>query len=417
MIGKQMISLVAVMLASVTVGCSALPVSAPQLDIANAKTGTASQPEPTVPDVQAPPPVEEPPVIPQEQRVTLMAVGDIMVHDQNLEAAWDPKTKSYNFLPSYTKVMPLFKQADWVIGNLETTMAGKDQRFTGYPMFNSPESLAKTLKQVGFTALTNANNHSLDRRELGVIKTIDHLNQAGIPHTGTFKTEAERNEPLIIEKNGLKMGIVSYTYGTNGIPLPKGKPYMVNLINPELIKKDVARARQLGADIVAVALHFGVEYQRMPNDAQRKIVDTTFAAGADLILGHHPHVVQPYEWRELTNPDGSKRKGLVIYSLGNFISAQRGDYKDVGAILKVVLKKTVPGQTVLEQAEVIPTYVVFERKAGKRSYTIYPLAQTVQAYKAKQEKSISPATFKTMERLLQEMTVHVGAFTSPKKAM
>lgn len=424
MIKKSMVSsLVACLAVMLTVGCtlSQQQGAAPSEQAASpsvAQTGTILA-SPPVPEKAAPIPAEQPkqPEVPVEHELTLMAVGDIMVHDQQLEAAWDPKTKTYQFDKFFTKIQPTLQQADLLIGNLETTLSGSDQRFTGYPMFNSPESLATTLKKVGFSALTTANNHSLDRHELGVLRTIDQLDKVQMPHTGTFRSAEARNEPMILDKNGIKLGVLAYTYGTNGIPIPAGKPYLVNLIDPQLIKKDIARARELGADIVAVALHFGVEYQRQPNEAQRKAADLCFAAGADLILGSHPHVVQPYEWKEIQNPDGSKRKGLVIYSLGNFISAQRWDYKDVGAILKVVVKKTEPGSTVLAQAEVIPTYVVYQKVAGKRSYTIYPLQQTVQAYQAKTEKGLPKETYQTMEKLLQEMTVHVSSMNAPKKAM
>ncbi|MGO0062089.1 CapA family protein [Brevibacillus fluminis] len=415
-------SVIACLAVLLTVGCTIPQQSAtPNVQTDESKTenqaGTVLA-SPPVPGNAAPAPVQpSEPVAPVEHELTLMAVGDIMVHDQQLEAAWDPKAKTYRFDPFFAKIEPTLKQADLLLGNLETTMSGSDQRFTGYPMFNSPESLATTLKNVGFSAVTTANNHSLDRHELGVLRTIDNLDKVKLPHTGTFRTAEARNEPLILEKNGIKLGVLAYTYGTNGIKIPAGKPYLVNLIDPQLIRKDVARARELGADVVAVALHFGVEYQRQPNDAQRKAADLCFAAGADLILGSHPHVVQPYEWREIHNPDGSTRRGLVMYSLGNFISAQRWDYKDVGAILKVVLKKTDPGSTVLAQAEVIPTYVVYQKVAGKRSYTIYPLQETVLAYKAKKEKGLPKETYQTMEKLLQEMTIHVSSMSSPKKAM
>ncbi len=352
---------------------------------------------------------------PVEQRVTLMAVGDIMVHQEQLDAAWNDKSKSYDFYPFFQKVEPLLKQADLVVGNLETTLSGKEAKFTGYPMFNSPESLATTLKQVGFTAVTTANNHSMDRREAGVLKTIEHVEQAGLLHTGTFRSAEERDMPLMLEKNGIKLGIAAYSYGTNGIPVPEGKPYLINLIDQNLIRKDIAAAKTMGADLVAVALHFGVEYQRQPNDQQRKIVDQVFDAGADLIIGHHPHVVQPYEWRELPQADGSIRKGLVIYSLGNFVSAQRGDYKDVGAILKVVIKKGENGNAVLEEADVIPTYVLLTRPGGKRHYVIYPLAETLQAYKEKKEPQLTEANYQFMEKLLKEMTVFVAKPLAQKK--
>ncbi|UFJ41892.1 CapA family protein [Brevibacillus humidisoli] len=375
--------------------------TAPETDTAaeNTSAGDESLPQ------EAPPP---------EQRVTLMAVGDIMVHQAQLEAAWDPTSQTYQFDPFFARVKPILQSADLVVGNLETTLAGKDLRFTGYPQFNSPESLASALKAAGFTALTTANNHSLDRREAGVLRTLQHLDQSGLAHTGTFRTPEERNLPLILEKNGIRLGLIAYTYGTNGIPLPKGKPYLVNLIQPETIQQDIATARAMGVDLVAVSLHFGAEYQRLPNQAQRTLVDQCFSYGADLILGHHPHVLQPYEWRTLTDEAGRTRKGLVIYSLGNFISAQRGDYKDVGGILSVTLLKRGDEPAVLEEASLIPTYVHYNRSKGKRQYVIYPLAETLDPASG-QDPQISTEVYKKMERLYKEITIHTTQYLSEKK--
>ena len=352
-----------------------------------------------------------------EQRITVMAVGDIMVHQEQMDAAWNPATKAYDFRPFFTHVEPLFKEADWVIGNLETTMSGSGAGYTGYPMFNSPESLAPTLKEVGFTAVSTANNHSLDRREQGVLQTIKYLDQAGILHTGTFASPKERDEPLLIHKDGFTLGLVSYTYGTNGIPIPQGKDYLINLISPELIKRDIARAREKGADLVAVALHFGEEYQRFPNEAQKKTAELCLTYGADLILGAHPHVVQPYEWKTVTLEDGRQHKGLITYSLGNFISAQRWDYKDVGAILRLTLHKSEAGEASIEEAEMIPTYVHFYRKNGKRNYVIYPIPQTLERL-ANNEKfaTLTKEAVNYMKQLQKEMPLHVNTIVSKKKA-
>ncbi|MBO8162230.1 MAG: CapA family protein [Brevibacillus sp.] len=354
---------------------------------------------------------------PKEQRVTLMAVGDIMVHQEQLEAAWDPESESYQFDPFFSEVKPVLKEADLVIGNLETTLAGGDLRFTGYPQFNSPQSLAESLKKAGFTAVTTANNHALDRREIGVLRTLEHLRQAGLAHTGTFRSQEERDQPLLLEHNGIQVALLAYTYGTNGIPLPKDKPYLVNLIQPELIAQDIAKARQQGADLITVSLHFGNEYQRLPNEEQRKLVDQCFEYGADLIIGHHPHVLQPYEWRTLTDESGRTRRGLVVYSLGNFISAQRGDYKDVGAIFAVTLLKRGEGDAVLEEAELIPTYVHYYRSNGKRHYVIYPLAKTLAIPEEERSPLINPALYRKMERLYNEITTHTSRYVTKQPAV
>lgn len=352
-----------------------------------------------------------------ETRVSVMAVGDIMVHDQQLEGAWNPTEQSYDFMPSFAHVQPLFAEADWVIGNLETTLTGREARYTGYPMFNTPESLAQTLKDVGFTAVSTANNHSLDRKEAGVLKTIEHLDQVGLLHTGTFRNPQERDEPLLLSKDGLTLALLSYTYGTNGIPIPAGKPYLVNLIDHELMKKDIARAREKGADLVAVALHFGDEYKRLPNTFQKRTAEQALQYGADLILGAHPHVVQPYEWKSVKLEDGQEHTGLIAYSLGNFISAQRWDYKDVGAILKLTLHKGESGEATIESAEMIPTYVYFSRKNGKRSYVIYPVPQTLERLKnGQKDVNISKEAIQYMNRLQQDIPVHVSQEVVPKKA-
>ena len=352
-----------------------------------------------------------------EERVTLMAVGDIMVHDQQLEAAWSPQTKSYDFHPSFVHVKPLFQEADWVIGNLETTLAGSEARYSGYPMFNSPESLATVLKEIGVTAVSTANNHSLDRKEQGVLQTIAHLDEAGILHTGTFRSAEERSQPLLLQKGNVTLALLSYTYGTNGIPIPEGKPYLVNLIDPTLIKQDIEAARNMGADLVAVALHFGEEYSRLPNEKQKQTAELCLQYGADLILGSHPHVVQPYEWKTVIREDGTEHKGLIAYSLGNFISAQRWDYKDVGAILKLTLYKGGKGEAAIESVELIPTYVYFYRKDGKRNYVIYPVPQTLEKWdRGERDPYLSQEALAYMRQLAKELPVHASQPLTKKKA-
>lgn len=383
----------------------------------NATPQTAEEPTTDSPSDTVPPTGEAPPSRFPEQRISLLAVGDIMVHQEQMDAVWNPATKTYDFHKFFPYVTPLFQQADWVIGNLETTMSGSQARYSGYPMFNSPESLGQTLKEVGFTAVTTANNHSMDRKEQGVLQTLKYLDQAGILHTGTFASAKEREEPLLLNKDGFTLALLSYTYGTNGIAIPKDKPYLVNLISPELMKQDIARAKEKGADLVAVALHFGVEYQRLPNAEQIKTAELCLTYGADLILGAHPHVVQPYEWKTVTREDGTQHKGLITYSLGNFVSAQRWDYKDVGAILKLTLHKDESGKASIEQAEMLPTYVHFFRKNNKRNYVVYPVAETLEGLqRGEKYPGLTKEAIQYMTRLQKEMPVHMNLAVSKKKA-
>ncbi|MEJ8544616.1 CapA family protein [Brevibacillus borstelensis] len=385
---------------------SAVP-AAGETDVSSGETGADDEAEQPRPLSRFP-----------EQRITLMAIGDIMVHDEQLEAALSPDKKTYDFGPSFAYVKPIFQEADWLIGNLETTLAGQELRYSGYPMFNSPDSLADTLKELGFTALTTANNHSMDRKEKGVLRTIEQLDRVGLLHTGTFGDEASRGEPLFLKKDGFMMALLSYTYGTNGIPIPKEKPYLVNLINPDLIKADIAKARAAGADLVAVALHFGNEYQRMPDARQRETAELCVKYGADLILGAHPHVVQPYEWKTVTLEDGSTHTGFIAYSLGNFISAQRREYKDVGVILKLTLYKGETGEAKVEKAEWTTTYVHYYRKNGKRHYVIYPvpLAVTAAGRQGEQPPVLGKELVNYLNRLQKEMDTHLNSMNKQAKA-
>lgn len=337
--------------------------------------------------------------------VRVITVGDIMVHDNQLQAAFISPEAGYQFDSYFTEVSPIFAEGDWVLGNLETTLAGSDKGFTGYPQFNSPAELAVALKNAGFNVITTANNHSLDRREVGVLRTLDRLDEKGFLYTGTFRSEAERNEPLLLTKNNITIALFAYTYGTNGIPIPNGKDYLVNLIDLEQMKADIVKARQAGADVIAMAVHFGNEYQREPSVQQVTLVDQLFAAGVDIIYGSHPHVVQPFEIRTWEDEAGKEHQGVVIYSLGNFISDQRGDYKDLGLIFDLTIEKEYPSQKVIfKQVEAIPTYVNRYWQDGKRIYRILPLEQVVKDQGA---EGLTAQQITQLEKYHEELRGHV----------
>lgn len=341
---------------------------------------------------------------PQTFRATLLAVGDIMVHMPQLPAYYDAARKRYDFAPWFADVAPLLKGGDWVVGNLETTFAGAELKYTGYPHFNSPPELAEALHGAGFNLVSTANNHSLDRGFAGIERTLDRVREAGIIPFGTAASAEEAERLVIVERNGIRMGFLSYTYGTNGIPLPDDKPYAVSLINPARMTADIARLRENQVDAIAVSLHFGTEYQRTPNESQISLVRQAIGAGADIVLGSHPHVVQPYDIVEVPADESYRnepRRGVVIYSLGNFISNQQGDWKDVGLIFGVELEKTVfpdgTSVTVWNHVELKPTWVHIGARNKKNVYTIVPLRETLAA---RDDKRWSAADFHKMEQLL-----------------
>lgn len=295
-----------------------------------------------------------------------MVVGDIMMHSPVVNSAYDDRTGQYNFDKMFVDVAPVFAQADLLIGNLETPLAGDHIAFSGYPQFNGPLSLARTLKEVGFDILTTANNHVLDQYEAGLVNTLDVLDDYGIHHTGSSRTLEEQETALIVEVSGIRIGIISYTYGTNGIPLPKGKPYMVNLLDMEKISAEVDRLQAAQADYIVAMIHYGIEYDRLASREQKRWTEQILDSGVDFVLGSHPHVVQPIELKA----DG---KG-VIYSLGNFLSNQRDEWKDYGVILDLHLKKDFStGETILTKVDAIPTYVERTRGVGRNEYLIQPL--------------------------------------------
>lgn len=309
-----------------------------------------------------------------------MAVGDVMMHTPQLPGAFDKKTNRYNFNPFFAEVKPILEQGDWVIANLETPMGGAEFGYSGYPQFNAPAELGEALKAAGFNLITNANNHSLDQGESGILRTIENLRALDIPFKGTASTQEEADSMVLSEKNGIVMGLLAYTYGTNGIAAPEDKPYLVSLIDEEKIKADIVRLRDAGADFITVSLHFGTEYQIAPNEEQKRLARSLVAAGADIIAGSHPHVVQPYEVVETTDENGHAKKGLIIYSMGNFISNQRGDSKDYGVIFKVNVRKNMTdGSVDFTEIESIPTWVHRYKPDQAYRYRVLPVEDTIAA--------------------------------------
>jgi poly-gamma-glutamate synthesis protein (capsule biosynthesis protein) len=263
-------------------------------------------------------------------RLRLLFVGDIMQHDSNIAAAFTSSTNQYDYSSCFEYVAPIVKSADLAIGNLELTLAGKP--FKGYPQFSAPDELAIELKRIGFDVLVTANNHSVDRGRKGIERTIKKLDSLEILHTGTFKDTSDRKlkYPLLLEKNGFRLSLLNYTYGTNGIPIPR--PGMVNLIDTVQIKKDIVSAKQQLSDAIIVFFHWGDEYQSLPNKEQKRLTTLCFREGVKIVIGSHPHVLQPMEWRKQSDQ-------FVVYSLGNFISGQRPRYRDGGAMVWLELEK------------------------------------------------------------------------------
>lgn len=273
-------------------------------------------------------------------RLSLMFIGDIMQHDSQIQSAFDAKNRSYNYDTCFHFIRKYFKAADLVIGNLELTLGGKP--YTGYPQFSAPDELAAALKRAGVDILVTANNHSLDRRRKGLERTISVLDSIGLLHTGTFRDTVERlnDYPLMIYRNGISLALLNYTYGTNGIPVTK--PNIVNLIDTAVISRDLQQTRKFRPDVIVVFMHWGNEYQSQPASVQKQLAEFCFKRGATMVVGAHPHVLQPiYSY--------SEDNRIVAYSLGNFISGQRDHPRDGAASLYVDIMKVYHSDSVYVQ--------------------------------------------------------------------
>ena len=296
----------------------------------------------------------------------LIFAGDIMTHGPQIRAAAQ-SDGSYDFAQSFGLVRPAIERADLAIGNLETTFGGKP--YSGYPMFSSPEALAVALREAGFDVLTTSNNHSCDRRGYGITHTIDVLDSLGIATTGSYRNLRERpaRTPLIQSVRGIKLAILAYTYGTNGLPIPH--PTVIDTISKEHIAADLRRADSLGAEYKIVQIHWGNEYEKSPNRAQRELAQWLADQGVDAVIGSHPHVVQ--ESTRLQGQNTQRGETFVIYSMGNFISNQITPPATRGGLL---LSLTLTRQSKNAAWTTKPHYqYIFVEKRSPNGQAIYRL--------------------------------------------
>ncbi len=301
-------------------------------------------------------------------RLKLVFAGDIMGHQEQITGAWNATKKSYDYEPTFRYVKPYIEMADIAIANLEVTLAGPP--YTGYPQFSSPDALAIAARDAGFDLFIQANNHALDRGRKGFNRTLTMLDSLEIIHTGTFRDSIDRavNYPLILEKNNIRLAILNYTYGTNGITI--SKPSIINRIDTAVIRADLMKAKMARPDFIIMTVHWGEEYQRLENTTQQRLAKFMLKHGADIIIGSHPHVIQPIRFYEGKD---STENHIVVYSQGNFVSNQRAQYKDGGILVEVDLIKKLQ-QTKVEDFDYMPTWVYRDDAvAGKPVFYIIPV--------------------------------------------
>lgn len=311
--------------------------------------------------------IVEKPLEQKASHLRMAVVGDIMMHGTQVRAGIQPDG-SYNYDVFFREVKPFFAQADLVIGNLETTLAGQYRPYSSYPLFNSPDAIAVSLKNAGVDILQTVNNHSLDSRKEGLISTYNTVKETGILPVGTAPSPDLRG-PVLKKQNGINICFSAYTESTNGLPIPAGEDYLLNKTDPQLITSDIQTCRDQNADLVVVLLHFGWEYHKKPSPQQRQLVEETFKAGADIILGSHPHVLQPMERVQV---DGQEK--FVIYSLGNFIADQQKGPTEEGIILYLdIVKDPQTNKTKLDHVSYLPTYAHRYIENGRSQFTVIPI--------------------------------------------
>ena len=302
-------------------------------------------------------------------KISLLFIGDIMGHEEQIWSAENRETRAYNYDDVFQYIKEEISEADITIANFEVTLAG--QPYKGYPTFSSPAPLAVACQNAGIDILVTANNHAADRGNKGILSTIYRLDSLGIPHTGTFRDQAARDTlyPMIIKKNGFSLALLNYTYGTNGITVPP--PAIVNTLDKPRISGDILKARNNNPDAIILFLHWGTEYDTIPSKSQTDMAEYLFNQGVDIIIGSHPHVIQKMTW----SPGESQIKDrIVVYSLGNFVSNQRRTRTDGGAMVRIELAKNADSLYVSDAAYYL-TWVYTPIEKYRKKFFILPCSK------------------------------------------
>lgn len=309
-----------------------------------------------------------------KSEVKILAMGDMIFHQPIVKNY--RSNDSYDFTPIFNNISSDINEADLAIANFEGSV-NSNRKLFGFPLFNFPKETIYSLKNVGFDLLSTANNHALDTGLDGIAETISHINESGMKNFGTLAEDGDKG--IIVEKNGIKIGLISFTDTLNGMDsLMRGKEYSVNTFAQD-VKSNIQNLKD-NSDIVIVYPHWGNEYQLVPNDRQIYLKTILQEAGADIILGSHPHVLQKYEVEDKNN-----KKYFTIFSMGNALSNQRVENLkksgvDTGALIKLVIEKdNISGETKLKEYGVYPTYVNRYRANGKLNYDLVKLEDIVPA--------------------------------------
>ena len=332
---------------------------------------------------------------PTTTEIRLAWAGDIICHGGLNREAFDGT--EYDYTTLMTGAARYIENADLALCTLETTFPDVEE-YTGSPVFKSPKGLATSMARLGFDLVSTASEHCMDSMRAGIAETLGVLEENGLDHVGTYRSQEERDKDhgvVVKDVNGIRIAFLSYTYGTNGLSV-KGFEYAVNLIyadylttqsdiNYTQITSDLSYARSLEPDLVVVLMHWGYEYYSTPVDYQRVLTKYLFEQGADLILGGHTHAPQPMEVRRVTGPDGREKTGYICYCLGNFVSCQNDPYTNLTAVVELTLEKNLRnGDTYLKNVAYAPMFMVdlddYGVKDADWRYRLWDLHAAIDAY-------------------------------------
>ena len=388
-------------------------------------------PEPTepeeqpTPDEQTPAPSPEPTPSGETVRAKLAVAGDIVVHD-GLNAEAKRGDGSYDYEALLGGAADCVREADYAAATLETTFADTEA-YSGYPLFRSPDSLAAGLRALGFDLINTGSEHCMDSGTDGLCRTLDVLEENALAHVGTCRTQDERdaaNGITFADVNGIRIAFLSFTCAANEAFAEEAPPFAVNLlcrdgadgqreIDCEKLDADMAAARESGADVIAVFMHWGTENQTAPDREQRALADHLFEQGADLILGGHTHVPQPMELRQVTDRNGKEKTGYVCFSLGNLVSCQTDLYTNLTAVVNIELEKDLgSGETVIRSVRYVPLFMMNRRDYGVTDggwrYRLLDLRAVLDA-RAEGEVDYTEPMYRSMEEGLEDLRGILGA--------
>ena len=339
---------------------------------------------------------------------TLTSLGDTLCHNTQYWDAYNSKTDEYDFSYVYEDIKNYTLSSDITIGSLETTFAGKEKGYSNYPTFNTPDSLATALKDIGVDVVSLAGNHALDYGYTGLCRTIDVFNNIGLSHLGTYKTAEDQEKILIKDVEGVKIAFINYTYGTNGIPLPSGKDFCVNLIDKDFIKKQINQAKEQNVDMIVACMHWGTEYSTTANSEQKDLANFLFENGVDVILGNHPHVLEPMEKKTITLQDGTTKDVFVVYALGNFTADQRDEITRDSAILNLTITKNSDSKISIDKVNYVPIYMYKNTNVSTHKFKILDIEKTIKDYEEGKNTSINSTVYNNLKKQLEKIKSILG---------